>query len=234
MSIESLLSWVKEWGAFGFLLLAFVSNAIPYSTVPYLILVAPLLSRLKDFDLVTAIIALAAGATLGKLVVYLMGRSLRKLEKISNFTWTSSRFFSKHRKPVFILVFLVAALPIPDDVFYIPIGVAKYSILSFATALFLGKIVVTALTALYGVSTTFLLEDVAGLPVYLSIPLMILVTVILTVAIGKIDWYGVENNYIEKGFLHAFTYFLKSLLKVLFIAPLTKLIIILKNMFTRR
>ena len=38
-------------------------------------------------------------------------------------------------------VFTAAATPIPDDIVYIPLGLAKYSPLKFASALFVGKFI---------------------------------------------------------------------------------------------
>lgn len=232
MDISTLMPYFRELGALGLFLLALVSNAIPYSTIPYLVVIASsILARLRGLDLLIAILTLSAGATMGKLVVYFIGRSLGRIEKIKNFTWSSTKFFSKHKKSVFTLIFLVAALPLPDDVFYIPIATARYSIIYFTIALFLGKLVITILTALYGISLGFLLEETAKLPVYISIPVMIAVTIVLTILVNKIDWAGVENTYIEKGALHAFIYLLKSIIKLLFITPLVKLITILEKYF---
>jgi membrane protein DedA with SNARE-associated domain len=49
-------------------------------------------------------------------------------------------------------VFIAASTPIPDDIVYIPLGLAKYSPLKFASALFLGKFMlggVIVVTSIY-------------------------------------------------------------------------------------
>lgn len=38
-------------------------------------------------------------------------------------------------------VFTAAATPIPDDIVYIPLGLAKYSPVKFASVLFVGKFI---------------------------------------------------------------------------------------------
>jgi membrane protein YqaA with SNARE-associated domain len=231
--MELLMELLSKWGFLGLFLLAFASNAIPYSTIPYLVFIAPLLPCFTGFELLYAILSLAVGATLGKLIVYFIGRSFGRIKRISNYTWSTTRFFTKHQKPVFILVLLVAALPIPDDVFYIPIGTLGYSIVKYTIALFIGKLIVTILTYIYGASTAFLLEGIVGIPVYLSIPISIIVTIILYWIIGKIDWNNVENVFIEKGSLTAFIYILNSLMYI--VSELaSKFIMLFKKIIARR
>ncbi|MEM1612250.1 MAG: VTT domain-containing protein [Desulfurococcaceae archaeon] len=210
-------------GYVGLFLLAFLSNSIPYSTIPYLVFVAPLLSRLRGLPLIIAIIALAAGATAGKLVIYAVGRSISSVKTVRNFIRGFSYFARKHEKVTFITVFLIAALPIPDDIFYIPIGASGYNVMQFTIALFTGKLIITLLTAVYGFILSYLLEGVTELPMVVSIPIMIVITAVLMVAFGKVDWAGVEKAYYEKGILPAFAYVVMSFIEVLILRPAIKL-----------
>lgn len=219
MSIEPFISL----GYVGLFLLAFVSNSIPYSTIPYLVFIAPLLSKLRGLSLVIAIIALAVGATAGKLVVYTVGRSISGIRIVRDFIHGFSFFTRKHKKATFITVFVVAALPIPDDVFYIPIGASGYDLVPFTIALFAGKFVITSLTAIYGFILSYLLEGLTELPVVVSIPVMILITTVLMIAFGKVNWADVEKTYYEKGVLPALVCIAVSFIKVLIIKPVIKL-----------
>lgn len=219
MSIEFFMSL----GYVGLFLLALVSNAIPYSTIPYLIFVAPLLSKLRGTSLLLAILVLAGGATAGKVVVYAIGRSVSKIKAIDNFMSGLIAFAQRHEKSIFIVVFMVAALPLPDDVFYIPIGTSRYNLVLFTIALFAGKLVITFLTAIYGIALGHILEGYVGLPPIVTIPLMITVTVALVIIMGKMDWKGVERTYLEKGVLPTLIFIAKSFLEILILKPLIKL-----------
>ncbi|MEM1639110.1 MAG: VTT domain-containing protein [Desulfurococcaceae archaeon] len=224
-----ILELLGRYGYIGLLIIALVSNAIPYSTVPYLIFVAPLLSQLRGLSLVLSVLALTLGATLGKIIVYIIGRSLSKAKKMKAFISNVSDFVNKHKKSVFVMVFLVAALPLPDDVFIIPIGSSKYSLLYFTIALFFGKLIVTSLTAVYGVFVVYTLEGVIGLPPIVNIPLMILITVIVMLVIGKIDWIMVEKTYNEKGSMAALIYIIRSIIEIAILKPIVKFISLFHN-----
>ena len=209
-----MIEWVlKAYGHLGLFIVALISNAIPYSTIPYLIIVAPLLSSLRGADFVLAALSLALGATLGKVLVYLIGRGLTRIGRVNRALHGLKDLASSHSRALFIMVFLAAATPIPDDVLYIPMGLSEYSILLFATAVFLGKVVITLLAALYGVALKFFIEEVANVPSAVQIPLMIAITMILVVVSNSIDWVGVRDVYREKGLVHAFAHLLASIPK---------------------
>lgn len=217
MNLESYLGL----GYTGLFLLSLVSNIIPYSSIPYLVFIAPIISKLRGLDLVISIISIATGATLGKIVVYFTGRFIARFKYFKKH-YSGLSDISRYKKAVFITVFLVASLPIPDDVFYVPIGASRYNIFYFSIALFAGKLVISILTALYGVIVNYVLEEVAELPLYIYIPIMLLTTYILIAAIGKINWYKVEEVYGERGLIHALRYILYSFVEIVFIKPMIK------------
>lgn len=200
-----------RYGFVGLFLLAFISNAIPYLTIPYLIFVAPILSMYRGIELIVSIIALSLGAALGKVVVYFIGRGLASISKIGRRLESLHFFTSTYEKAVFLMVLAVAALPIPDDVFYIPVGLSRYSTLLFFIAVLLGKTIVTTLAAVYGVAMRFLLE-LTGMPLIVQVPLMVLVTLIITVIINNVNWQEAITIYQQKGVLEASRYILLSIL----------------------
>jgi len=69
-------------GIIGLFVLAFVSNAIPYMSVPYLVVVAPLFAMMQSTELTMSIIMLALGASLGKLVVYGVSRGVGGIKRV--------------------------------------------------------------------------------------------------------------------------------------------------------
>ncbi|MEM1878447.1 MAG: VTT domain-containing protein, partial [Desulfurococcaceae archaeon] len=103
-------------------------------------MLAPLIANYRGSELALVIMSLALGATLGKLVVYLVGRGVSSINKVQRVfrgmksltvTYSRSTFMSR---VTFLIVFLAAALPIPDDVVYIPVGLSKYSLPLFFIA----------------------------------------------------------------------------------------------------
>lgn len=217
------IEFLKGLGYMGLFLLALISNAIPYSTIPYLAFVAPILSRLTGTTLVGAILALAIGATVGKLVVYTVGRSISRIRTVSRSMSELIEFAGKYRKAMFIVTFIVAALPIPDDVFYIPIGASRYNLALFTIALFAGKVVVTVLAAFYGLLLRGLIEEYAGASPFVAVPIMIVVTALLMIVLGKIRWKEIERTYLDKGLRATLILVARSLAEMLLTRPLSKL-----------
>jgi membrane protein DedA with SNARE-associated domain len=91
----------------------------------------------------------------------------------------------------FLLLYLAAATPIPDEPVVIPLGLMKYNPAKFFSAYFLGKITITLTGAFLGSWTetffsTWLSQEV-------MIALSIVLTVIVTIFMFKVDvgkWLG--------------------------------------------
>ncbi len=89
----------------------------------------------------------------------------------------------------FLLLFVAAATPIPDEPVVIPLGLMKYNLAKFFTAFFLGKLSITIIGAFLGnwsedVFSSILSQEAM---IVLSIVLTIIVTVILLkVDVGKL------------------------------------------------
>ncbi|MCC6052897.1 MAG: VTT domain-containing protein [Desulfurococcaceae archaeon] len=201
-------SFVKLFG------LAFISNSIPYMTVPYLIIIAPFLARMRGLELVSSIFALALGATLGKLVVYGISRSLRRVHRVKLKLSGLTQALNTYRKATFTAIFLAAALPVPDDVVYIPAGISGYSAIYFFTALLLGKLVITALTAVYGAAVVYVIEE-SGVQDWVYVLAMSALTLLAIYIINKINWSEVNRLHEEKGVKSAIIYTVYSAKDVL-------------------
>jgi uncharacterized membrane protein YdjX (TVP38/TMEM64 family) len=103
---------------------------------------------------------------------------------------------AKVRRWAFLLLFLAAASPIPDEPIVIPLGLMKYSIPKFFTAYFLGKLTIT-------VAGAFLGNIVAGFfSVWLSPTAMVIISIVLTVAITiillKVDFGKLAQKIFKK------------------------------------
>ena len=200
-------------GVIGLFGLAFISNAIPYMSVPYLVVIAPLLARMESTELIISIVTLAIGASLGKLVVYVISRGVGGVKRIKLKLRGLAVAINTYKKATFLAIFLAAATPIPDDVIYVPVGVSKYNVLFFFTAIFLGKLIITMLTAIYGITAARVLEEV-GVPEWIYVPSMVVLTILIMLIINRINWIRVSEIYEEEGLGKALIYIVKSLIKL--------------------
>ncbi|HLG36653.1 MAG TPA: VTT domain-containing protein [Nitrososphaera sp.] len=138
VTLEDLFPFDPELGYLGILIISFVASLVPFIPIPYF----PLLitaSFNTNFNPHLIALASASGTVAAKTIIFFAsyyGRKIlsdntkqrmRPLQKlVSRYGWTGA--------------FIAALTPIPDDIVYIPLGLAKYSPWKFATATFAGKI----------------------------------------------------------------------------------------------
>lgn len=139
MSIGDLFPFDPELGYLGLLVLSFIFSIIPFVPIPYFpILVAAAFNR--NFDPHVIALSSASGIVAAKTIIFLAsyyGRSVLS-DKTKKRMLPLQRLVSRYGWPG---AFVAAATPIPDDIVYIPLGLAKYSPWKFATATFAGKLV---------------------------------------------------------------------------------------------
>ncbi len=189
-------------------MISFVSNSIPFMTVPYLALIAGYGALLNDnFERFLVGIGGGLGAAIGKMVVFYFGREFHRV--LSEETRENLEFFAKaFQHGVFIAIFLFAALPLPDDVLYIPLGVAGYNPVLFFTAVALGKILLTLGAVYFGDivgQAAAWLQVALGLgggeepnPVVTAL-LLLAASIAVTIMIIRMDWKRVVEVYNEYG-----------------------------------
>jgi membrane protein DedA with SNARE-associated domain len=138
VTLEDLFPFDPELGYIGILLVSFVFSLIPFVPIPYF----PLLitaSFNSNFNPHIIALASALGIVAAKTIIFFISYYGRKI--LSDKT-------KKRMRPLQNLVsrygwfgaFIAALTPIPDDIIYIPLGLAKYSPWKFATATFAGKL----------------------------------------------------------------------------------------------
>src|ERR671912_605418 len=95
----------------------------------------------KNFDPTLIVLFSTIGAVAGKMIIFCGSYYGRKIILSYN---TKKRMLPLQKllsRYGWMGVFTAAATPIPDDIVYIPLGLAKYSPLKFVSALFVGKFV---------------------------------------------------------------------------------------------
>jgi membrane protein DedA with SNARE-associated domain len=139
VSINEIFTLYAEFGYLGILLISFVGSIIVFVPVPYFpILVTAAFSKQLDPHILA--LSSASGAVIAKMIIFYVSYYGRNI--LSNSTRKRTlplqRLLSKYGGPG---AFIAALTPIPDDLVYIPLGLAKYNPWKFAIATFLGKFI---------------------------------------------------------------------------------------------
>jgi len=200
-------------------IVSLVSNAIPYMTVPYLGIIAGWgLYLHNDAEKVLVAVSGGIGAALGKVIVFLLGRSFRRI--LPENTRQNVEIFAKaFKKSVFFALFLFAALPLPDDILYVPLGVTGYNLLLFFIAVALGKIVITFLAVVFGDLIRSITGSEGLSPEALAA--LIIGSIVVAIVIIRINWLKIIETYNEKGVVPA----LVELIKQTILAMLPKRVV---------
>jgi len=206
VDLVALMERLNEYGPPGLFLVAFISNLIPGFPAIYLTFIGTYAAVVDDpASSLLAVVLAGLGAGLGKVVVFLSSRVLGGMsERIRRKREETRWLIDEAGKGIFLMVFLFAALPLPDDVLYIPLGLTGYRLASFAVAVILGKIVQTGMVYLLGRAYRSAFEKfVAGEAPQDNLGLFIggifIGTVIVTLVIFTMDWQRIYRAYKDGG-----------------------------------
>lgn len=137
MNIDELFSFYDDFGYLGILLISFVGSIVVFVPIPYFpVLITAAFNNNLDPTLIS--LSSAIGAVIAKLIIFYAsyyGRNILS-SKIKGKMVPLQRLLGRYGA---IGAFIAAVSPIPDDIVYIPLGLAKYNPLKFAVATFLGK-----------------------------------------------------------------------------------------------
>ncbi len=172
---------------------------MPFASLPYLFVVIVVAYRVINdpFIYPFIIISSATGASIGKLVIYSLGRYMRR--RVSEETRENLSYLSsKVGLYGFILILIAASTPIPDDLIYFPAGFTGFNLLYYISAVFIGKIIITAMTLYIGLAV---LESLAaiGLNFIASAIIFLISSLYISYLLAKINWryvfeYGQINS----------------------------------------
>lgn len=181
-------------GYIGIFAISLLASLIVFIPVPYLFII--LFAALSGkFDPLLLVISSASGATIGKMILYqsfYSGSRIAKPQTRNNLN-AFRVFISRY---AWIAVMIAAATPSPDDIVYVPLGIARYSRMRFFSALLVGKIIITVLTV-YGASiltssvfgSIFVGGNTSDIFWLISIGIVFAaIAVLITFAIYRIDW----------------------------------------------
>jgi len=199
-------------GVFFVFLAVFISHLIPFLPVPGYLATVTYVTSARGNIMDTAAVALATafGAALGKLVVFLYGYGVGKAVMGEELVYAKKLFDKVSKWGIDVAVFIFAVSPLVDDVLYIPLGAAGYSIRRFFAALLAGKLVLATVLVVFADVAYAALDQVVG-DAWLSSLILAVVTLVATFLVLRIKWSRVLAAYESGGVREALRAMFRSM-----------------------
>jgi len=192
VDLWELFPFTPEVGYLGLTIVSFFGSLIPFVPIPSFVLVATMAVG-EQFDIHILVLIAAITSTAAKQIIFYVSYGGRKI--ISEKTKKRMKPFQKLVKRYGgSAAFVAAATPIPDDLVYIPLGLAKYNPKRFFVATLLGKFVlyyvIVLISHYMGLS---LLEPVLQqiddpLPVYIGIIALGVAMTVVVILLLRLNW----------------------------------------------
>jgi membrane protein DedA with SNARE-associated domain len=194
-----LLPFSSESGYLGLALINFFGSLIPFVPLPGFLFLATM-SVGNQYDLHILALLSAVTATLAKQIIFYVSYGGRRI--INEKTRKKIRPFERLVKRYgAAAAFIAAATPIPDDLVYVPLGLAKYNPKKFFIATLTGKIVLSYAIVLIshylGMSLIQpFLENIDNpTPIYIGIVIFGVMMTIVIVLLLRLDWQKILGKF---------------------------------------
>lgn len=192
VSFGEIFALYEGLGYLGVLLISFIGSIIVFIPVPYFpVLVTATLNRNLDPHVIA--LTSAVGAVAAKMIIFYgsyYGRNILS-SKTKKRIMPLQRLLGKYG---WVGAFTASVTPIPDDLVYIPLGLAKYNPWKFATAVFAGKLIlnemIVAGTIFVGRPFVDMLSSEEVNPLYL-----VTGAVVSAVILGLIIYFSLRINW---------------------------------------
>ncbi|MFQ5781910.1 MAG: VTT domain-containing protein [Nitrosopumilus sp.] len=199
MDFVDLFPFAPEVGYLSLGLVNFIGSLIPFVPLPGFLLLATMAVG-DQFDLHVLAILSAVTATVAKQIIFYASYGGRKI--VSEKTKKRMRPFQRLVKRYgAAAAFFAAATPIPDDLVYVPLGLAKYDPKRFFIATLTGKIVLSYTIVFVshhlGLSLVEpLLENIDdATPVYIGIIIFGAMMTAVVVLLLRLDWHRILGRF---------------------------------------
>ena len=205
--VVSLVNELRGYGPAGLFVLAFISNLVPGFPAVYLSLLASyaVISGASLESLAT-VLGVGVAAGLGKFALFALSKHLGSRIEAVRRRRELFELLRARRGGVALTVFLFAALPLPDDLLYIPLGVAGFNTALFLVSVVAGKIAMAFIVFTLGSTARWAIElslprlgeltltKISALVVATIVPALLLTYIVI-----NIDWLRVYKAYAENG-----------------------------------
>ena len=191
--------FTPEVGYLGLTIVSFFGSLIPFVPIPSFVLVATMAVG-EQFDIHVLVLIAAITSTAAKQIIFYASYGGRKIisEKTKKRMMPFQKLVKRYGGSA---AFVAAATPIPDDLVYIPLGLAKYNPKRFFVATLLGKFVlyyvIVLISHYMGLS---LLEPVLQeiddpLPVYIGIIALGAAMTIIVILLLRLNWERILGRF---------------------------------------
>ena len=196
---EALFPFASEVGYIALTLVSFLGSLIPFVPIPSFVLLATM-SVGDQFNIHILAIIAAVTATVAKQIIFTISYGGGKI--ISEKTRQRMKPFERLVKRYGgAAVFVAAATPIPDDLVYIPLGIAKYNPRKFFIATLTGKLVLSYVIVLIAhfVGLSILdplvenIEDTST--IYIGVIAFGAALTIIVVLLLRLDWARILGRF---------------------------------------
>ncbi len=192
VDLWELFPFTPEVGYLGLTIVSFFGSLIPFVPIPSFVLVATMAVG-EQFDIHVLVVIAALTSTVAKQIIFYASYGGRKIisEKTKKRMLPFQKLVKRYGGSA---AFVAAATPIPDDLVYIPLGLAKYNPKRFFVATLLGKFVlyyvIVLISHYMGLS---LLEPILReindpLPVYIGIIALGVAMTIVVILLLRLNW----------------------------------------------
>jgi len=192
VDLWELFPFTPEVGYLGLTIVSFFGSLIPFVPIPSFVLVATMAVG-EQFDIHVLVLIAALTSTAAKQIIFYVSYGGRKIisEKTKKRMLPFQKLVKRYGGSA---AFVAAATPIPDDLVYIPLGLAKYNPKRFFVATLLGKFVlyyvIVLISHYMGLS---LLEPVLQqiddpLPVYIGIIALGVAMTVVVILLLRLNW----------------------------------------------
>jgi len=199
VDLWELFPFTPEVGYLGLAIVSFFGSLIPFVPIPSFVLVATMAVG-DQFDIHILVIIAALTSTAAKQIIFYVSYGGRKI--ISEKTKKRMKPFQKLVKRYGgSAAFFAAATPIPDDLVYIPLGLAKYNPKRFFIATLLGKVVlyyvIVLISHYMGLSLLEpILQDIQDpLPIYVGIIALGVAMTVIVILLLRLDWERILGRF---------------------------------------
>ena len=199
MDFSAIFPFAPEVGYIGLTLVSFFGSLIPFVPLPSFLLLATM-SVGDQFDLHVIALISAFTATGAKIIVFSVSYGGRRIigEKSRKRMRPFERLIKKYGAAA---AFFAAATPMPDDLIYVPLGLAKYNPKRFIVATLAGKIVLSYIIVFashyFGLSLVEpFLEDIENVnTIYIGIAVFAAIMTAVVILLLKLDWQRIMGRF---------------------------------------
>ena len=199
MNFADIFPFASEDGYLILVLVNFFGSLIPFVPLPGFLLLATM-SVGNEYDLHVLALLSAITATVAKQMIFFVSFSGRRImnEKTRKRMRPFERLVKKYGAAA---AFVAAATPMPDDIVFVPLGLAKYNPKRFFVATLTGKIVLSYIIVFIShyIGLSFIEPFLANIddatPVYIGIIIFGAIMTAIIVLLLKLDWQRIMGKF---------------------------------------